>query len=658
MDSRTDDCATPKKGSLKKQLSFDEKVTEIHLETSDLDAGNKNNGIQENIGWWLPPHKNRFTCFCKSTSMHGLQYIGDEGMHIGERILWVVAFLISLVAALWLIKSVFIKYYDSPVVVTFQPSEMFVGDLPFAAVTICNMNRVLRSKANEYIRIAKGADKDEKVQKARQDVYYLDHVCSVSNKPFSKMFNYSMKRGTVDPELLTKVNLKKEDEEVVDVRRFLRKASQSCEQMIQLCIWEGDIRNCKELFRPIETNFGKCCVFNMLPHSLLHTFTNDSRDSKELLGSWSSWKDKLTAQNYFRSDDEQTPAPYPKRQNRAGKASGLMFLLDPALNEYFCTSSDSTGFKLSVHFSADVPHVTDFGLAIRPNYEHFVSVTPDVIKADDVIRSYAINKRNCYFEGEFPLKYYSVYSASNCLDECVANKTYEQCSCVRYYMPRDDSREICRPGNITCADDVKKSLFKSGVKQMCQQCLPTCTEIKYSASSTMAPLQRLDLWVDDESNKPAPWAKSNISIVHVYFGQDSTYPKVRGQMYGITDLIANTGGLLGLCMGFSMLSLVEVIYLCTIRHWCRRKHSKYSMFAAPQVPVANGCNGNSSNVFQNPVEARRVNMKPGDDGGYDLQIKNFCSAPLPTVIYKDDDTKADQNGKKADVVDSVEDSRL
>jgi len=37
---------------------------------------------------------------------------------------------------------------------------------------------------------------------------------------------------------------------------------------------------------------------------------------------------------------------YPLRQKRAGKVSGLAFLADPALDEYFCTSSDSTGFRV------------------------------------------------------------------------------------------------------------------------------------------------------------------------------------------------------------------------------------------------------------------------------------------------------------------------
>lgn len=73
-------------------------------------------------------------------------------------------------------------------------------------------------------RIASESDESsERVQQARQDVYYLDHVCSVSNKPFSKMFNYSMKRGAVSPELLKKVNLTNDDDNVADVKRFLRK---------------------------------------------------------------------------------------------------------------------------------------------------------------------------------------------------------------------------------------------------------------------------------------------------------------------------------------------------------------------------------------------------------------------------------------------------
>lgn len=45
--------------------------------------------------------------------------------------------------------------------------------------------------------------------------------------------------------------------------------------------------------------------------------------------------------------------------------------------------------------------------------------------------------------------------------------------------------------------------------------------------------------------------------------------------------VANTGGILGLCLGFSGLSLIELIYFYTFRAWCRirRKHSIWTIAA-------------------------------------------------------------------------------
>lgn len=39
----------------------------------------------------------------------------------------------------------------------------------------------------------------------------------------------------------------------------------------------------------------------------------------------------------------------------------------------------------------------------------------------------------------------------------------------------------------------------------------------------------------------------------------------RGELYGNASFIANCGGLLGLFTGFSLLSLVEVVYFATLR---------------------------------------------------------------------------------------------
>ncbi|KAI8424535.1 hypothetical protein MSG28_002992 [Choristoneura fumiferana] len=38
----------------------------------------------------------------------------------------------------------------------------------------------------------------------------------------------------------------------------------------------------------------------------------------------------------------------------------------------------------------------------------------------------------------------------------------------------------------------------------------------------------------------------------------------RSELFGLTDFLANCGGLLGLFLGFSFLSLIEIFYFCTL----------------------------------------------------------------------------------------------
>lgn len=55
----------------------------------------------------------------------------------------------------------------------------------------------------------------------------------------------------------------------------------------------------------------------------------------------------------------------------------------------------------------------------------------------------------------------------------------------------------------------------------------------------------------------------------LFFKEDQFISLKRAELFGITDFIANVGGLLGLFMGVSLLSIVEIFYFCTIR-WIYR----------------------------------------------------------------------------------------
>ena len=67
-----------------------------------------------------------------------------------------------------------------------------------------------------------------------------------------------------------------------------------------------------------------------------------------------------------------------------------------------------------------------------------------------------------------------------------------------------------------------------------------------------------------------------MSYVHIYFDSFGVTKYLRNEVYGWQDLIAFFGGIVGLCVGFSLLSGAELIYFFTIRlfFWKKRKQAK------------------------------------------------------------------------------------
>lgn len=63
--------------------------------------------------------------------------------------------------------------------------------------------------------------------------------------------------------------------------------------------------------------------------------------------------------------------------------------------------------------------------------------------------------------------------------------------------------------------------------------------------------------------------------VNIFFKDTQFITSRRSELYGQTDFLANCGGLLGLFMGFSFISLIEIVYFLTLRMWCNiQKHGR------------------------------------------------------------------------------------
>ncbi|CAG7733824.1 unnamed protein product [Allacma fusca] len=545
-------------------------------------SGSRSRG-GSNFWWWEPSSESVPFEFCRDTSLHGLKYIYQPQRHLTERIFWFFTFLVGLTVAVYLIHNAWNSYQNNNLIVTFEPVETPVGEIPFPAVTICNMNKVQKNKAQQILAKLHTPDYEalDELTQAQNNISLLHHVCNVSSG-FSKTFNFSLHKGAVSDEDMREfvVNTNETHTGQADIEKFLQFASQKCSDMLPICIWQDQTQSCMELFNPIETDFGKCCTFNMVSQTLLNTFRSyDDRDDPEVVRQWSNWdigKDGLLIRDDY--DENGTFRKYPRRQKRSGKTFGLSILLDPDLGEYFCTTSDSVGFRLTTHLSIDSPHVADYGIAIPPNAEVYVNLNAEITMAEDNIRSYSLDKRNCYFPQEHDLTYYNYYTSSNCINECIAEQTFQSCDCVRYYMPRDDNQTLCGPDKFACAEQIKSNTIQNfqleGLRSSCAHCLRTCTDIQYFMDTTQTNiLNAEDNW-QFENGSFARWRHNNVSIVHIYFGSPSTYARSRKELNGPVSFMASTGGIMGLCLGFSVLSLIEFVYYFTFRVWCERKWSR------------------------------------------------------------------------------------
>ncbi len=122
------------------------------------------------------PHRVNVTeKYMSEATIHGLKYITEPKRHWIERLFWFVACVFSWVICIYMIRKIFEKWEKSPIIVSFDSHSTPIWEIPFPSLTICNMNKVLKSKV-EYI--------EHELEKNPNDRYYkverrfVDEVCA------------------------------------------------------------------------------------------------------------------------------------------------------------------------------------------------------------------------------------------------------------------------------------------------------------------------------------------------------------------------------------------------------------------------------------------------------------------------------------------------
>ncbi|KAG5869552.1 hypothetical protein JTB14_002297 [Gonioctena quinquepunctata] len=461
-----------------------------------------------------------------------------------------MSFSVAIGFATYYISNIYHKWNSSPVIISFSPFDADLTSIPFPAVTICNMNQ---AKKSEAIKIKSEGNPVE--------LKLLNDVCNGNeNYNISKPYNW------------------------LTLRNFLIRVGTSCSDMMKVCEWSSRKRSCDDLFNNDLTDEGLCCSFNRLPPSKIFRNPNDIQLLNQTYpNNVYDWNPETG----FTEEDSGDEDVVPKRPLGAGSHLGLTVVIDAQIDEYYCSSTSSIGFKIILSNPIETPKMAAFGSLLSPGVEVRYSITPSVREASDTLRSIPLKKRQCYFANERRLQYYRSYTQRNCNLECQSNYTYESCRCIPYYLPRNKTIKACGKADMECLNEATDDLEKSYGNGSSCNCLPGCFELVFSETKSYGELSaklndiRINSSMYESEKDFDEYYLKNVAVAHFFFPNSKFTKQIKSELYGFTEILSNIGGLLGLFMGFSFLSLVEVIYFISLRVLCKlfkKQDSKQDQF--------------------------------------------------------------------------------
>ncbi|KAF5300624.1 hypothetical protein FQA39_LY11085 [Lamprigera yunnana] len=504
----------------------------------------KNNNVS-NIKYY-------FFQYCGSTSIHGIQYLGERGRYLIERLLWLLTIVTVTTLCLILIIKMYNKWITSPVIVSFGTTESSIATIPFPSITICPEVKTIPEMYN-YTNV------------------FIKKVLNKELTANEKFFHNAVTLICNDLEIdLPQFRNESQFIEDIEVLGLLMVMPLLDPLKVSTIFWIGEEETITDNLSLIHTKEGLCYNFNML------NVQDILRDPEEYAQNVSSKNQEVKSWSLDTGypDTVSINESYPRRTHMAGIEGGFLFdgmYVNKSQLDYLCGES-LQGFKVVLHHPADWPNL-DKHFRVPLDSAVYGSVKPKLTTISDNLKSYDAKDRKCFLTNEKRLQYFKSYTQYNCMEECQANYTLQNCNCVAFYMPKNSDTPLCGPGSFQC---MKKSrrLYSQSEKNICN-CLPSCNSLEYDLELTQTQWDWRKAFqvfkaIEGEFNDTS-YENAHFSRLSVFFKELQYLSVERHELYGVIDFLSNVGGLLGLFIGFSVTSLIEILYFCTLRMWCNYK---------------------------------------------------------------------------------------
>ncbi|XP_063370282.1 pickpocket protein 28-like [Cydia amplana] len=526
--------------------------------------------------------------FTSTSTLHGMHYLTERGLTRLEKIFWAILTVTSVFLCLWACSRAWYKWQHNSMIITVNEQLMSATEVPFPAVTVCPQTKVNQDRYN-YTKLmiaVTNFTKNSNLHRATKD------EITQLMKNFTEQTPFMRQLGNVDLICKSLLNTLVPDVDEDFIADILQAAPTLKDIFINLK-WRGKIitpsQNVQNYLSPVLTAEGLCFTFNGLAADEI--FNIDYVQPKYILSNVSLYRSQGWSPDggYISSEqtngDKRFDQPYPRRgeESKLDSPDFRLTLHDTLRRDFLCDGTFFQGFKVFLHHPADLPQSTLNFYAAQAHERVTLAVKVNVVTTSDSLADYSTELRQCYFPSERALKYFKVYTPSNCRLECLTNHTIESCGCAWFYMPHDNKTPLCTTEkNKKCVQEVlghyvtSEGEFSTNSTDRCK-CLQLCHSVQYEAEPVRT---NFDFAGFDEARhrfrnelngltEPYKSLIDGLTRIEMYFKDAQFVTMHRKELFGATDFLAECGGLGGVFLGFSFLSLVELIYFCTLRLFCK-----------------------------------------------------------------------------------------
>ncbi|XP_057716956.1 acid-sensing ion channel 2 isoform X1 [Corythoichthys intestinalis] len=432
------------------------------------------------------------------TRLHGLRQVCVPGGSLGRRVFWLLALCTSLGMLLSWSSNRLLHWMSFPTYTRVHTE--WAKELDFPVVTICNNNPIRLYKLT------------------KSDLYFAGHwlgllLANRTVRPlvldllqedrvgwFGKLSDFKL---FLPPRNFEGTNLE-----------FMDRLSHQLDDMLLSCKYRGEPCGAHN-FSSVFTRYGKCYMFNA------------AEEGKSL-----------------------------RTTMKGGTGNGLEIMLDIQQDEYLPVWGDTedtafeAGVRVQIHSQAEPPFVHELGFGVAPGFQTFVATQEQRLTFLPPPWGECESKA---LESGF----FQVYSVTACRIDCETRYIVENCNCRMVHMPGD--APYCTPEQYKdCAEPALAKL--SAAESSGCMCRTPCNVTRYNKELSMVkiPSKTSARYLQKKFNKSEKYIADNILVLDVFFEALNYETIEQKKAYEVAGLLGDIGGQMGLFIGASILTILEL----------------------------------------------------------------------------------------------------